>query len=158
MGPQMQSVTPITPMVKKLIIINVALWLFLVLIIQKIFMSEPHIFSYLGLVPGSLLTDFFLWQPFTYMFIHSNSFFHILFNMLVLWMFGSELEGRWGGKFFLSYYLVSGAGAAVIYTFLVLIYSLVSGNANPLLSPVIGASGATFGLILAYGLIFSEKI
>ena len=156
-GSQMQMALPMTPIVKRLIIINVVIWVVAVMIIQKAFLAENYIFRYFGLIPGSFIFDFFLWQPFTYMFLHSTSFFHILFNMLILWMFGSELEGRWGGRFFLIYYLVSGIGAAFLYVICTLVYYLFSGQSGPLMVPVIGASGATFGLILAYGLIFAER-
>lgn len=152
------AVMPVTPVVKKLIILNISVWLILVMILQKVFLSRNYVFEYFGLVPASVITDFFIWQPLTYMFVHSSSFFHLLFNMLVLWMFGSELESRWGRRFFLSYYLVSGVGAAILYVVLTLIYSLISGHGAPLLTPVIGASGATFALILAYGLVFGERI
>lgn len=157
-GQQMQISIPMTEMVKKLIIVNVAVWVGLVMIVEKVFFDEPFVFRYFGLVPGSFVSDFFIWQPFTYMFVHSPNFFHILFNMLVLWMFGSELEARWGKRFFLTYYLVCGVGSGFIYIVSTLIYWLTTGNAAPLLSPVVGASGATFGLILAYGLIFSERM
>ncbi|MCB0355613.1 MAG: rhomboid family intramembrane serine protease [Bdellovibrionales bacterium] len=153
----MQMQIQMTAMVKKLIIINVAIWLLFVMILQKVFFSQAYIYEYFGLIPKSFLFDFFLWQPFTYMFLHSSNFFHILFNMLILWMFGSELEARWGSRFFLIYYLVSGVGAAFIYVVCTLLYYLFTNNDVPLSVPVIGASGATFGLILAYGLIFSER-
>ena len=129
-GPQMQMSIPMTPMVKRLIIINVAIWLLAVMILQKIFLSEPYIFQYFGLIPDSFLFDFYLWQPFTYMFLHSNSFFHILFNMLVVWMFGSELEARWGSRFFLIYYLVSGIGAAIIYIICSFVYYLFTNKSE----------------------------
>ncbi len=157
-GPQMQMNMVMTEMVKKIIIVNAAIWIVFVMILQKAFMSSDYIFHYFGLVPASFLGSFFIWQPFTYMFLHSTSFFHILFNMLVVWMFGSELEGRWGGKFFLLYYMVSGVGSGFIYIFVTTIYSLITGDGGPLSSTVIGASGATFGLILAYGLIFGERM
>ena len=105
-----------TPIVKKLIIINVSVWIGLVLIVQQFFMDQSYIFLWFGLQPFRLISDFWLWQPLTYMFLHSNDVFHVLFNMVLLWWLGSELEQRWGSQFFLLYYMVCGTGAAVIYT------------------------------------------
>jgi membrane associated rhomboid family serine protease len=84
--------------------------------------------------------------------------FHILFNMLMLWFFGAELELRWGSRYFLFYYLFSGVGAAIIYCLGVWLYALTTGAQTPLLVPVVGASGAIFGLMLAHGILFSERI
>jgi membrane associated rhomboid family serine protease len=104
--------------------------------------------------------DFFIWEPLTYMFLHSTSSpWHIVFNMLMLWWLGSELETRWGARFFAIYYLVCGIGAAVFYVLFVFLFSLATGRATGLLeTPVIGASGAIFGLMLAYGIIFGERV
>ncbi|MCB9026704.1 MAG: rhomboid family intramembrane serine protease [Bdellovibrionaceae bacterium] len=157
-GGQMQVNIPLTPMVKKLVFVNVAIWVVFVMILQKVFLSQPYVFDYFGLIPAKFFNDFLIWQPLSYMFLHSSNLFHILFNMLVLWMFGSELEARWGGRFFLIYYLVCGIGAAFIYIFCTFAYYFFTNDAAPLLAPVIGASGATFGLILAYGLVFSERM
>ena len=91
------------------------------------------------------------------MFLHSTNVMHVLLNMLILWWFGSELELRWGRPFFLTYYFVSGIGAAAIYIAGVTIYGLISGDVLPLAEPVVGASGAIYGLLLAYGIIFAER-
>lgn len=156
-GPQIMVPT-FTRVVKALVIANIAIWVALVLILQGMFLDGNGVFMTLGLVPGSVLHDFFLWQPVTYMFLHSSNVFHILFNMLILWMFGSELEGRWGDRFFLTYYMVCGVGAAVLYMIGMTIYSYVSGDLFALATPVVGASGAVFGLILAYGIVFGERV
>ena len=148
----------LTPLVKRLIVINVFIWFFFVLIYQNFFAEKPYIFHIFGLVPSSFLYDFCFWQPFTYMFLHSSSVFHILFNMLILWWLGSELELLWGRSFFLIYYLVCGVGAAFIYAFGILLYYLITQNSFSLSIPVVGSSGAVFGLILAYGLLFGERI
>lgn len=149
----------VTRAVKSLIFINIGIWFFLVLIFQKYFASGPLIFQTFGLLPASVLKYQF-WQVFTYMFLHASGLFHLLFNMFVLWMFGSELERRWGSRLFLTYYLFSGVGAAVIYTIgcLVYVYAFSGSAIGILAKPVIGASGAVFGLLLAYGLIYSERI
>lgn len=155
---QMPFMAPMTRMVKNLIIINVSLWLGLVIIVQQFFMSQPYLYRWFGLTPELFLTQFFIWQPVTYMFLHSTSIFHVVFNMLILWWFGSDLESRWGSKFFLLYYFVSGVGAALLYMLCIVIYYLVSGNILPLMTPVVGASGAIFGIILAYGILFGDRV
>src|SRR4051812_23087548 len=117
-GPQLQTVLPMTPMVKKLVIANVAVWMVLQVIVEQFFLKIPYVTSYFSLSPMMVIEHFFVWQPFTYMFLHAaNSPWHILFNMLMLWWLGAELEMRWGGRFFLLYYFVCGVGAAILYVF-----------------------------------------
>ena len=147
----------VSPFVKALVFANIGAWFFLVLIVQQFFLDKLYIFYIFGLVPSSL-SQGFLWQMFTYMFIHSSGVFHILFNMLILWMFGSELERLWGSKFFLIYYLTCGAGAAVIYSLALLGASFFTPVEHLVGVPVVGSSGAVFGLMLAYGLIFKNRI
>ena len=104
----------------------------------------------LGLRPAMVIRGF-LWQPLTYMFLHSPlAISHILFNMLLLWMMGGELERVWGSRGFLRYYLVTGFGAGMFS----LVMGLAAGTANTI---TIGASGAIFGLIIAYGVLFGER-
>ena len=158
MNQQFQSAVPFTGVVKKLVIINVAIWIVGVLIIQRMILGDDRFFEWFALVPEKIFTKFWVWQLFTYMFLHSTGVFHILFNMLSLWWFGAELEARWGQKFFLTYYLVCGVGAGVIYLLGALAYYLVKGNVGVLLAPLVGASGATYGLLLAYGLLFGERM
>lgn len=149
----------ITSCVKKLIIINIALWFFLVVIFQKHFTGDFAVFKLLGLTPSLVFFKYYIWQIFTYIFIHAHSIFHILFNMFVLWMFGSELEKLWGSRFFLLYYIACGVGAALLYLFCLGVYILgFNGDVQALSRPVIGASGAVFGLLYAYGFIYSERI
>lgn len=155
---QMQ-VVPISPWVKKLIIVNVAIWFFLQLIVEGLFLDKNYITQYLSFTPKYTFEYFFIWQPFTYMFLHSTNVFHVLLNMVSLWFFGSELEYRWGGKAFLRYYITCGVGAAVIYFIGVLAVGLIQGS-QPLVYvvPVLGASGAVFGVLLAYGILFGDRI
>ena len=147
-----------TPVVKKLIIINLAVWFVFVLVIQSFFSNKMGIYNLFGFVPSSIESFFFIWQFFTYMFIHSSSVFHILFNMLILWMFGSELEAVWKHRFFITYYLACGIGAAIFYFIGVKIYTLITGEINIMSIPVVGSSGAMFGLLLAYALMFGNRI
>lgn len=155
---QMNSMVPITPVVKWLIGICVAVWLILQIIVEKYFLDQPLVTYGLGLVPLSVIEKFYVWQVFTYQFLHSANVFHIVFNMLLLWWLGSELESRWGSKLFLAFYLVSGTGAGVIYVFVMAMVGWATGNFAGWTMPVVGASGAVFGLMLAYGVLFGERI
>lgn len=155
---QIQWGVPVTPMVKRLLILNILIWFVFQVIIENLFKVQG-ITSLLALKPGEVLFDFKIWQIFTYIFLHSTSdVFHILFNMLMLWFFGAELEQRWGGRAFLSYYLGCGIGAALIYVLGIALYSLITGSQLGLYIPVVGASGAIFGLLLAQGILFGERM
>jgi membrane associated rhomboid family serine protease len=101
----------------------------------------------LGLVPALVLRQFSIWRLFTYMFLHGG-LFHLAFNMFVLWMFGSEIERYWGRDKFLFYYVLTGLGAGVSSV-------LLEPNS---LRPVIGASGAVFGLLVAFALMFPSRV
>ena len=102
-----------------------------------------------GLTPNSVTHKFYLWQLVTYIFLHDpSSLFHILFNMLGLWMFGSELERVWGTRQFTKFFFICGIGAA-LFTVLLTPNSVI---------PVIGASGAIYGVLLAFGLLFPNRI
>ena len=129
--------------VKLLLIITVAVF-FLQTISQRLL--GINLDPLFGVVPYSVTHRFFLWQPLTYLFLHAG-LLHLGFNMLVLWMFGSELERIWGSRFFLKYYLVCGIGAGVC----IALFSPFS----PV--PTIGASGALYGILLAYGLLFPNR-
>ena len=148
-----------TPYVKRLIALNVGIWFFLIVIFQKHFLETPLVFNYLGLNLNLILSDYYIWQFLSYSFLHSNGIFHIFFNMFILWMFGSELEKLWGSRFFLTYYLSCALGAAFIYLICTFTYVFgFAGDLAVLSKPVIGASGAIFGLLYAYGFIYSERI
>ncbi len=102
---------------------------------------------YFGLVPVLVWRKYFLWQLFTYIFLHGG-FSHILFNLLALWMFGGELENYWGSKKFLFYFFFCGVGAGIC-TVIFSHYQFV---------PTIGASGAIYGLLLAFGWLFPNRL
>src|SRR5215467_4809923 len=146
---------PISTAMKALIGANVAVFL-----AQLAF---PIVTVVFGLHPAWIISprssfprehSFWLWQVATYMFLHGG-IFHILFNMLALWMFGTELERMWGTRYFLKFYLVTGIGAGV----LTVLFSLLPfGFARQLqYANVIGASGAIYGLLLAYALYFPDR-
>ena len=151
------GVQPITPTVKKLIIANLGIWFVLIMIVQNFILKNNSIYEWFGLVPYKVLSSFWMWQPLTYMFIHSENVFHIIFNMLLLWWLGSELESYWGRRFFTFYYFACAIGAALIYLGSVTVYYLITSNMGPMLYPVVGASGAVFGMLLAYGMLFGER-
>ena len=149
------SIPPLTAVVKRLMIVTVGIWFVLQMILGQFFnLRAWEIFI---LHPYRVIENFYVWQLVTYMFFHAISPFHLLFNMLMLWFFGSELERVWGSKFFAIYYFLSGLGAAMIYCIGVGSYAAIVGTRTPLVIPVMGASGALFGLLLAYGIIFSER-
>ncbi len=117
-------------------------------------MYSPALQIQLGLVPVWVLHEKRVWQLVTYMFIHAG-LFHIIFNMLALWMFGTELERIWGTRFFLKFYFVTGIGAAVLT---ILVSLLPWGPARQLYaSDIVGASGAIYGVLLAYALYFPDR-
>lgn len=135
---------PPTPAVKALLIANVAVWLVNLIV--------PAMTLRLGLSPRDVFTGFALWQPFTYMFLHdTGGFGHLLFNMLALWMFGTDLEHRWGTRFFTKYYVITGLGAAAT----TLLLALVSDGVY--YSLTVGASGAIFGLLVAWAMYFPHR-
>ena len=88
----------------------------------------------------------FWWQPLSTMFAHGG-IGHLLMNMFVLWMFGSELERLWGKHHFLKYYFVTGIGSGLV--------TMVLGFNS--MTPIVGASGAVYGVLLAYGLTYPNR-
>lgn len=151
-------VLPLTKIVKYLIIANVFVWLVLQIIVEGYIFPSLDLNLYFGLVPQNIFLNFFIWEFGSYMFLHDTSnIMHLVFNMFTLWWVGSELELKWGPKAFLSYYLTCGVGAGIIYFVGVLGYYFATGHVTPLQIPVVGASGAIFGLMLAYGILFGER-
>jgi membrane associated rhomboid family serine protease len=136
----------LTPAVRALIAANVIGYLLTLLV--------PSLAFRLGLVPALVVERWWIWQPVTYMFEHGGVF-HLLFNMLALWMFGVELERLWGTRFFTRYYFVTGIGAAAT----TLLASLLPfGFADALYASVtVGASGAIYGLLLAYAMTYPNR-
>lgn len=93
--------------------------------------------------------NFQVWQLITYQFMH-GSFTHILFNMFALWMFGIEVENMWGSKKFLTFYLICGVAAGLSQIF-------ITPLLTNLVAPTIGASGAIYGVLIAFGLLFPNR-
>jgi membrane associated rhomboid family serine protease len=137
---------PLSPAIKILIITNVIVFL--------VSMIVPVLILRLGLSPAAVFEHGALWQPVTYMFLHGG-IGHILFNMLALWMFGTELERMWRTRFFTKYYFVTGIGAAV--TTLLWSISPLPYAAQMYVALTIGASGAVYGVLLAYAIYFPHR-
>lgn len=136
---------PLSQAIKALVAANVVLFLAALAI--------PELIGAFGLRPSAVLFQGRVWQPVTYMFLH-GSVGHILFNMLALWMFGTELERTWGTRAFLRYYFVVGIAAAIST---ILVSATLPFAARTFYTTTIGASGAIYGLLLAYGLLFPNR-
>jgi len=135
----------ITPGVRIMLIANVVV--FIVQQLAGLFFWFEAVF---GLVPNLVIGYGFLWQPVTYMFLHGG-IFHLLWNMLALWIFGCEVERRWGTNRFVRFYLLGGLAAALC-TLLVAPMSIrIAG------SPTIGASGAVLAVLAAYAVMFPDN-
>ena len=138
-----------TPAVRWIIYVNVATF-FLT------FFAPEFFVNFFGLVPKEILENLWAWQLVTYLFIHDpGGVMHVLFNMLAVWMFGVELERRWGSPAFLRFYFITGVGAGIA-TVLVSLLPLAATRSFYAI-PTIGASGAVYGLILAWALIFPHR-
>ena len=135
---------PLTGMVKHLIIFTSAVFALTYLPAQIIGWTAPY--TWLGLRPYDVTHYFFVWQPVTYLFLHEG-WFHIIFNLFALWMFGSDLERLWGPRQFLFFFFLTGIGAAVFDV-------LLQPNAP---TTTIGNSGAVYGILMAYGLLFPDR-
>lgn len=128
------------PVVKHLLIINVIVYLATVVLERYGYYNITNMLALNSIPTGR----FGLWQLLTYMFMHA-SFSHLFFNMFALWMFGYILENYWGSRRFLFYYLVCGVGAGLCNILI------------PGWGMTVGASGAVYGVLLAFGMMFPEE-
>ena len=135
------KLTLFTNAIKVIISVN-----FGIFVLQSLSQSEALFFPLFGLVPKLVWSDRMVWQPFTYLFLHGGVW-HILINMFVLWMFGGELERLWGKHEFLKFYFITGIGSGLV----TLLFDLQS------MTPIVGASGAVYGVLLAYGLTYPNR-
>src|SRR5713226_7429137 len=145
----------ITPAVKLLVLICTGA--FLVQTLVAIFLppyATAWLIHWFGLVPLGSIPGLRLWQPVTSIFLHGG-LWHLLINMLMLWMFGRDLELVWGKKRFLNYFCICGVGAGVI-ELLVKTIPVFFGSL-PSVIPTIGASGAIFGILMANALLFPDR-
>ena len=137
------------PVIKALLISNTAIFLFTGFFGLFRFHGNSFgdiISAVLPLYP--LSEGFKVWQLFTYMFLHAG-FMHLLFNMFALWMFGMELENTWGSKKFFTYYMICGIGAGLS--------TLIIGPLFGPAGPTVGASGAIYGVLIAFGMMFPDR-
>jgi membrane associated rhomboid family serine protease len=145
------SFPPFTKAVKWLILINAAVYLLIELL--KVFSPDAGdgVFVLLSLMPQMVMHGAF-WQLATYSFVHGG-LFHLLFNMLALWMFGSQFESDWGRKQFLEFYFFCVVGAAL--TTVAVSYSHLGGVTPRTIT--MGASGGIYGILMAFGMIYGER-
>jgi membrane associated rhomboid family serine protease len=129
-----------SPGVKNLVLINVAVFVVSTIVGQDFI-------RLFGLVPRQVLQERWVWQPVTYMFVHGG-FMHLLFNVFMLWMFGMAIEAQWGTREFLKYYFVCGLAVALVKI-------AVWPNSG---IPLIGASGAIFGLLVAFAMLYPDSV
>lgn len=140
---------PLLPTIKVLLAANLAVYV--VQFFLGGFGARTWFDTFFGLVPNKAVAGLHVWQFATYMFLH-DGFWHMFWNMFILWMFGSELSSLWGRRGFLQYYFVTGIGAGLVYVLLMPLIEPVSAY-----NPLVGASGACFGLLMAYGMLFPER-
>jgi membrane associated rhomboid family serine protease len=140
------------PIIKNLLIINAVVYLIQLIFGEVMIGGTPGWYvlnKWFALNPFADGYNFQIWQLITYQFMHGG-FSHILFNMFALWMFGMEIENMWGSKKFLYYYLLCGVAAGLLQLFI-----------PPLLGTAaavtIGASGAVYGVLIAFGLVFPNR-
>jgi len=133
----------ISPFIKLIIIVNTAVY-----ILQSLIGGRMDVLF--GLTPSMFFGQFpnYTYQVFTYMFLHGG-FFHLFFNMFVLWMFGTEIEFAWGTRVFARFYILCGLAGAIL--------SLAAQSLFPA-GVIIGASGAIYGVLIAYWLMFPNRM
>lgn len=151
------------PVIKTLLVINVAVFLIFNLILAGFSVGGVQIdlliTKYFALNPlqpvmfrdqlgGTVELGFYPWQLVTYMFLHGG-FFHLFLNMFALWMFGVELENLWGSKKFFNYYMITGIGAGLSNLLIAPLFTSVG--------PTVGASGAVYGILVAFGYLFPDR-
>jgi rhomboid family protein len=140
---------PMTPAVRAIIYSNIAVF------VVTLFAPDAIVNAF-GLTPAQVVGHLQVWQLVTYLFVHSPAHLsHILFNMLAVWMFGVDLERRWGTRAFVKYYFITGVGAGLS---MILVSLLPFAATRPTFYAVtIGASGAVYGLLMAWGLLFPHR-
>ncbi len=148
---------PFTRAIKWLVIINAAIYL-LMLILGGVAPAAANAIVAVGALTPIFVTHGWLWQIVTYSFLHAG-LFHILFNMLTLWMFGSALEVAWGERQFLEFYFYCVIGAAlttigVAYLGLVPTFHFLA--ITPL-TTTLGASGGIFGVMMAFAMLYGDQ-
>jgi membrane associated rhomboid family serine protease len=141
------------PVIKWLLISNAGIWLLADVLLSRVAFDDVLVGGSRGIINfmfglHPIGGNFWPWQLITYMFLHGG-FLHLLMNMFVLWMFGMELENMWGAKRFLIFYMLCGIAAGVAN----LIVAPLLGQT----APTIGASGAVYGVLVAFGMKFPDR-
>lgn len=134
----------LTPAVKNILFANAIIFLIRFLNVN-LYLWLTNSFA---LHSYDVLVQFKIWQLVTYMFLHGD-FWHIFFNMFVFWMFGTELEAEWGSRQFLKYYFICGIGAGII--------NILLTPSDPSYPGTVGASGAIYGVMVAYALRYPDR-
>src|SRR5246127_4778142 len=145
----------VTPAIRNLVLACVGV--FLIQTLLELFNTTGYrlMIREFGLVPLLVTHGLRIWQPVTYIFLHGG-LWHILINMLFLWMFGADLERAWGTHRFYVYFFTTGIGAGLT-TVLVKIALNAFGVGLNLDIPTIGASGAIYGVLLAAAIVFPDR-
>ena len=142
------SLPPFTKAVSWLIGINTGIFLLVLILPHDVYIFTRH---YLYLVPESVVQHGMLWQPVTYGFFHEG-IWHLVGNMFGLWMFGSAVESAWGSRRFIELYAVGLIGAAI--TTIGVAYTGLLGGPE---KGTVGASGAVFAVLIAFGILFADN-
>jgi membrane associated rhomboid family serine protease len=147
----MLSFPPFTRAVTWLLGINTGIFLLIALLGVARISVESFVNFYFGLMPALVVQHGWIWQIFTYSFIHFG-FMHWFGNMLGLWMFGAAIEQAWGSRRFLELYFIGVIGAAV--TTVAISYAHVLGSP---VQTTVGASGGVFAILMAFGMLFADN-
>lgn len=111
-----------------------------------------HLLAFFGLVPRGFMFEGYVWQIFTYSFLHAD-ILHLILNMMMLAFIASDLEFQWGRRAFLIYYFFCATAAGLLY----LLLQLWVWRGSGIEMPMVGASGAIYGCLMAYGILFGER-
>lgn len=145
------SFPPFYGAVRTLVLINVGVYFLELLLRAFAPMADAYFAGYAQLTPNAVLHGY-IYQVVSYAFLHSG-FFHILFNMLALWMFGAQLEQGWGKRQFYEFYFFAVVGAALVT--IAVSYTRVLGVSPDI--GTVGASGGIFGLLIAFGMLYGNQ-
>jgi membrane associated rhomboid family serine protease len=139
----------LTPTVKALLIAQVAIFL-----IQKTAdkFFGGNLEGIFALIPSAFVVKHYVWQIFTYAFLHHDPM-HLILNTLMLALIGGELESSWGPRRFLSFFFTCSVFAGICY----LLMQVLFPGGEGLNRPMVGSSGAIYGLLIAYGILYSER-
>ena len=140
---------PVPRVIKILLLVNIGI--FALQFLLESFGAPAGLFrAYLALQPDRAVEDFYVWQFLTYAYVHSANPWHILINMLMLWMFGCELATYYGPRRFLLFYHVSAFVGGVVQV-------IAAYVQNTTANPILGASGAIYGIFVVYAMLFPNR-